>query len=115
MNLAHQKNNIAIISTTFAFTMLGFLAAVITILFSFSGSRTFKKYRSNGHLGVFFNIYYLAIAGLVITFAVGLLALSANQGVWPMRVALMSVVNNLIHISLLTFIIINMCSKASQE
>ena len=49
MSLIGQKNNIAVIVATFAFTMLGFLAAVITILFSFSRSSTFKKYKRKGH------------------------------------------------------------------
>lgn len=115
MSLAEQKNNVAVIVATFAFTMLGFLAAVITILFSFSSSRTFKKYKGKGHLSVFFYIYYLAIFSLMITFAMGVFSLAGSQGVWPMRLSLMSVVNNFAQISLLTIIIINLSSKVIHE
>lgn len=115
MSLAKQKSNISVIVTTFAFTMLGFLAAVITILFSFSSSKVFRKYKRKGHLRVFFYIYYLAIFSLVITFALGVLSLAESQGIWPMRLSLMSVVNNFSQISLLTVIIVNLSSKAAHE
>lgn len=115
MSLAKQKSNISVIVTTFAFTMLGFLAAVITILFSFSSSKVFRKYKRKGHLSVFFYIYYLAIFNLVITFALGVLSLAESQGIWPMRLSLMSVVNNFSQISLLTVIIVNLSSKAAHE
>lgn len=115
MSLVAQKNNIAVIVATFAFTMLGFLAAVITILFSFSRSSTFKKYKNKGHLDVFFFIYYLAIASLVFTFASAILTLANNNGLWAMRVSLMFTINNLSQISLLTIIIVNLSKKAMNE
>ena len=116
MTLFEQKNNIAVILATFAFTMLGFLAAVITILFSFSKSGSFAKYKRMGHLDVFFSIYYFAIICFIFTFSTALLALAgSNSGIWPMRLSLMSTVNNLVQISLLTVIIVNLCRRAMNE
>jgi hypothetical protein len=113
MSLFKQKNNIAVILATFAFTMLGFLAAVITILFSFSKSSTFTKYKRLGHLDVFFAIYYFAIACFIFTFSTAILTLAgSNAGILPMRLSLMSTVNNLGQIALLTLIIVNLCKKA---
>lgn len=112
MDLAAQKTNIAVILSTFAFTMLGFLAAVITILFSFSSSGTFKKYKKNGHLDVFFSIYYFSIVCLIFTFAIAVFTLANVNGAWPVRLSIMSTINNLWQISLLTIIIINLSKKA---
>jgi len=108
MSLIAQKNNVAVIVATFAFTMLGFMSAVITILFTFSHSRSFKKYKRKGHLDIFFSIYYFTVLTLVFTFVFALLTLASSNGVWVMRVGLMSTVNNLVQISLLTVIIINL-------
>ncbi|WP_115720387.1 hypothetical protein [Gallaecimonas mangrovi] len=115
MSLIEQKNNLAVIVATFAFTMLGFLAAVITILFSFSRSSTFKKYKRKGHLDVFFFVYYFAIVSLVVTFVLALLTLASGNGLWAMRGGLMSTVNNLAQITLLTVIIVNLSRRAMNE
>ena len=115
LGLSVEKTNIAIIIATFSFTMLGFLAAVITILFSFSRSTAFRKYSNKGHLEVFFFIYYLAIFCLIITFGLSIISLSSSNGVWPMRLSLISTVNNLIQICLLTVIIVNMAKKSSSS
>lgn len=111
LTLFSVKSDLAVILSTFSFTMLGFLAAVITILFSFSNSRNFKKYKGLGHLDIFFSVYYWTVLCLVITFACSILTLS-DSGVWVMRAALMSTVNNVVQISLLTFIIISISKKS---
>jgi|APLak6261669087_1056070.scaffolds.fasta_scaffold21830_2 hypothetical protein len=115
MSLFEQKSNVAVILATFAFTMLGFLAAVITILFSFSGSSAFKKYKRKGHLDIFFFIYYFAIISLIATFALSIVSLSGINGIWAMRLALMSTVNNMVQICLLTLTIVNLSKKAMDE
>lgn len=115
LNLLEQKNEVAVIVASFAFTMLGFLAAVITILFSFSRSRVFKKYKNQGRLDVFFAIYYCAIFSLVVTFFLALLTLSNSIGLWAMRGGLMSTINNLAQIGLLTVIIVSLSRKSIRE
>ena len=111
MSLVEQRSNVAVIVATFACTMLGFLAAVITILFTFAGSKTFQKYKKNGHLDVFFFIYFLTIFCLIITFALGLLSLSTSTS--AMLFSIMAVVNNLVQIAILTWIIVSLSYKAS--
>jgi hypothetical protein len=111
MSLISQKSNVAVILATFSFTMLGFLAAVITILFSFSRSVVFIKYKRKGYLDVFFFVYYFTIFSLVMTFVLSLLSLASSNGLWAMIGSLMSSVNNLGQISLLTIIIVNLTRK----
>lgn len=115
MSLASQKSNIAVIIATFAFTMLGFLAAVITILFSFSSSGNLKKYKRLGYLPVFFSLYYTTIACLIITFITSLIMVSALQSPWPLRLSIIFTVNNLFQIGLLTTAIVNISQKAIDE
>lgn len=113
MTLYLEKANVAVILATFAFTMLGFLAAVITILFSLTQSEFFKKFKAKGYLDNFFYIYYVTIFSLLITFSASLLSLAGQNGEISMLVALGSVVNNLVQIFVLTVIIVNLCRKSS--
>lgn len=114
-SIAVQKNNVAVIIATFSFTMLGFLAAVITILFSFTGSVAFKRYKTHGYLDIFFCIYYLSIITLVTTFFLAILSLSSSNGFIFMRFSLMTTVDSLVQVVLLTAIILNLFRRAINE
>lgn len=46
--------NLAIVLATFAFTMLGFLAAIIALMFTVATSRVMKIYKDKGYM-VFFS------------------------------------------------------------
>lgn len=113
MTLHLQKENVAVILATFAFTMLGFLAALITILFTFSQSKSFKRYKDKGYLDQFFYNYYVTIICLMITFMAALLTLAGQNGVTSMLIAVVFMINNLIQIFLLTFTIINLCKSST--
>lgn len=115
MSLFQQKANVSVIIATFSFTMLGFLAAVITIILAFSGTRTMIRYRKKGMLDIFFWIYYLAIACLMVTFFMSIIALAGNGNPWPMRLSVMMVVNSFVQIVLLTYIIITLSKRAIGE
>ncbi|MGI2029726.1 hypothetical protein [Endozoicomonas acroporae] len=115
LSLFKERDDIAVVLSSFAFTMLGFLAAVITIMFSFSNSSTFKKYKRKGYLDVFFSIYYSAIVGLIFTFGLSILNFSESTGAWIFRLSVMSTVNNLVQIGLVTTIIINLARRAANE
>lgn len=78
LNLFSRVDNIGVMLASFAFTMLGFLAAVITILFSFSQAKSFLRYKRDGYLSVFFSVYYAAIFCLMLTFGFALLSLGAS-------------------------------------
>lgn len=108
--------NVGIILSTFAFTMLGFMAAVITILFSFSGSEVMRRYRELGRLNVFFVIYYLTIVTLLLTFVSSIFCLVGTNdfiSTWAVRISLMLTVDALIQIMLVTFIIISLSKEAA--
>lgn len=115
VGLLNQNANLSVILSTFAFTMLGFLAAVITLMFSFAKSRVFRKYKNGGYLANFFFIYYFAIGCLVLTFFLALLGISESVSPWFIRGAVMSSINNMIQICLLTIIIVNLCKRAIRE
>lgn len=110
--LIAEKSNIAVIIATFAFTMLGFLAAVIAILFSLANSTVFKKYKKGEYLSIFFKIYYFAIINLILTLVLALLSYGKGTSSWAMQASLASTVNNLFQIGLITFIIINLSHRA---
>lgn len=113
--LIEQKVNIAIILATFAFTMMGFLAAVITIFFSFAKSRTFKKFSREGRFSVFFGTYYYCIITLAITMCFAVLALGKGTSYWAMQAALIATVNSLFQICMITFTIVNLSKRAMRE
>ena len=110
-----QRLNISIVIATFAFTMLGFLAAIIAVMFSLSGTKTFSKYRSREYLDIFFRVYFFSVLCLVITFGLALLGLSRQGYPLLFNLMIMSAVNNFGQISLITFAIINVARKASEE
>lgn len=75
-----QKSDIATIVAGFSFSMLGFLAAVITILFSFSGRLRFQKYQQAGYLDVLMWMYYSSIFSLVIAGGLSIGSFSKTYG-----------------------------------
>lgn len=116
ISLIKQSANVAVITATFAFTMLGLLAAIITILFSFSKTVAFNKYLKGNYLSVFFTLYYEGIFFLMVTFLLAIITLtSSDWGGWALRYALMSTVNNLWQIGMIIVIIVNMCKKSLSE
>lgn len=115
LSLFENKNDVAVIISTFSFTMLGFLAAVITLIFAFSNTVALKRYKRKGHMEVFFFIYYVAIVSLIVTFFLAILGLSSVGAVWPLRASLMMVVNSFIQIGILTIIIVRLLKRALSE
>jgi hypothetical protein len=113
LNLFSAKKDLANMIAGFSYTMLGFLATVITILFVFTKSANFEAYRRNGYLDIFFFGYYLSIICLLVTAFLTLYGFSQNTNVWPFRFLLMMFANNLIQIFLITCIICNIAKKSS--
>jgi len=113
LGLSAESNSIAGIIAGFSFTMLGFLAAVITILFSVSGSKSYQRYRNAGNLEVFFFIYYLTLVCLVVTAGLSLVALSSLSEPWGIKVLLGSFANNIFQVFVITVIICNLASKGA--
>jgi len=92
--------------------MLGFLAAVIAILLNFPQSRSFKNYKKNKNLDVFFIIYFYCIITLALTFLSSLMSLSANSAQWFMRGALALSINSMAQVLIISLAIISICKKA---
>lgn len=115
LSLFPEKVNVAIITATFSFTMMGFLAAVITILYTFSGSNNFKRYAQKGHLDNFFFVYFLAILTLCFAFGVSLLSLGQKESTWLLKFGVALTTNSLIQTAFLTIIIVNVARHAILE
>ena len=95
--------------------MLGFLAAIITMLFAFVHSEAFKKYKRQGYLDVFFFLYTLTIICLVVTSFLSLYGFSRTVFEWPFRIMLMFFGNSLIQVTLIAVVISNLAKKVSHE
>jgi hypothetical protein len=113
--LVLQRINLSIVMATFSFTMLGFLAAIITVLFGMGQTHAFRKFREKGYLDLFFFIYLFSVVNLGLTFLLAILGFSSRYEPFLFNSMLMSSVNNIFQISLITIIILNMFKKASQE
>ena len=112
LSLHQQRPNLSVILATYSFTMLGFLAAVIAILLTFSQSQTFKRYKKNNYLDLFFCVYFLCIASLVATFILSILSLSSAPTSIFMHYAVAIALNSLLQVAIISFIIINICRKS---
>lgn len=110
-----QRVNVSIVIATFAFTMLGFLAAVIAVMVSLSGTRAFKQYKRREYLDIFLRFYFFAVVCLVATFALAILGFSKNGYPPLFNLTIMSAVNNLGQICLITYTIINIVRRAGGE
>lgn len=115
LGLSEEARALANITATFSFTTLGFLAAIITILFAVSSTSAFKEYRREGYLDLLFFLYFFTLACLVITALLSLAAFSSALGGWGFRVLMMLFVNNIIQVSFITIIISNLVRTASHE
>lgn len=112
LSLYANRKELAAIIASYAFTMLGFLAAVIAILLNFSQSRSFKNYKKNKYLDVFFIIYFYCIITLALTFLSSLMSLSANSAQLFMRGALALSINSMAQVLIISLAIISICKKA---
>lgn len=92
--------------------MLGFLAAVIAILLGFSQTKTFKDYKKNKYLDIFFAIYSYCIFTLSLTFLSSILSLSASNAEFFMRSALALATNSIVLVAIISAAIINICRKS---
>ncbi|MDF0733575.1 hypothetical protein P0Y43_23055 [Pseudomonas entomophila] len=107
-----NRKELASIVASYAFTMLGFLAAVMAILLSFSHSNTFRQYRKNQYLSVFFSIYFYCLATLAATFLASLLALSSSLASWSIQAALTLSLNSMVQVLIIGLAISSICRKA---
>lgn len=65
--LYKSKANVAQMISGYSYTTLGLLAAVITILFTFTEKQSFRRYTRRGYLKIFLSLYFVTILSIVIT------------------------------------------------
>jgi membrane protease YdiL (CAAX protease family) len=110
-----NKKDLANMIAGFSYTMLGFMATVITILFSFTKSANFEAYKRRKYLSVFFSGYYICILSLVVTAFLSLYGYSSANHVSAHYALLVSFANNLWQIFFLTVIICNIAKNSIEN
>jgi len=108
-----EKKELSTIIAGFSFTMLGVLAAVITIIFAVIDTESLKRYRRNGYLDLLCNLYIFTVISLVCTAFLSLYGFSSTPFVWMFRVMMMSFSNNLFQVMIIIIIITNITKQAS--
>jgi len=94
--------------------MLGVLATVITIIFVAIDTEALKRYRRNGYLSLFFNLYIFTVISLVITAFLSLYGFSSTPFIWMFRIMIVSFSNNIFQvIGIIIFIMMNITKQAS--
>lgn len=109
--ISDNQTDLSAMVSGFSYTMLGFLATIITILFNVTSSRNYQRYRSTGRLDVFFSLYYLSILSLVITCILSLFGFSKNH-TYLSKVLVMIFIDDLFLIAAVTVTIISLFRRA---
>jgi hypothetical protein len=109
--LIAQKTNLSIIIATFSFTMLGFIATIVTVLFSLRNSRNFKNYEKRGRLDIFWLLYRTTIVCLFFTFIMALFSFSKNVHWSIFDLMLVFFANNVVQVFWLTLILSGLTQK----
>ena len=95
--------------------MTGFIAAIGAYLLVVSQTSAFSEWREEGYLSVFFHLYGAAIVFLLLTFGLCILMALDNMGIGWLKLILCSVVLNLVHIILITFIVVSQARLSENE
>lgn len=81
----NQKTDVLCqVLASYAFTMVGFLATVITFLFGLSSNRYFQSYTKHGYLNVFLFLYFLTIVSLFAVFVLSIAILYTKNAIIPL-------------------------------
>lgn len=100
----------------FAFSMLGFLAAVITLLFGLSDKEMYKKFKRNGYLDLLLFLYKTSIFSLILTAFLAMFGYSENSVVVPLFRAMLALfIADIVQIGILTLSISMLAKNASEE
>lgn len=108
--LALFKNHKEISSAVLGacFTLLGFIAALIALLFGITDKDKFKAYKRAGYLKVLLWIYYLSIFSMLLTVFLGFISFSENkETAFSFILMLISFIANVFQVILITFGITN--------
>lgn len=106
---------LATVVAGFSFTMLGFLAAIAAFLFSLQKYRFFKRWIEDGHAEVFFALFKVAFICLFITYGASLIVFTSHWQLLAFKIMMMSVINNILQLSIISIVIADKASKARQN
>jgi len=116
LGLSDNKTDLSNMIMSFAFTMLGFLAAIITLLFGFTDKEIYKKFKRKGYLSLLFWLYYCTIFSLFVTVFLAMFGYSKNTNLtMPFNLMMISFVVNIVQIAMLTISISNLTHRAGNE
>lgn len=115
LGLMAERKDLATLIAGYSFTMLGFLAAVITVMFTIAGSRTYKKYKTKGYLNQFFAIYFVTIISLAFTALLSLFGFAKEPQPMAFDGMMIMFINTLVQVSWVALIIANLTQRASSE
>ena len=115
LSVYEQRANVAIVLATFSMTILGFLAAIITMLFSLTHTRVFQRYEKRGRFSVLLSLYLYTVFSLLITFASSLFSFAKVCPPILTGIALMSATNNLVQIFLIALAIANLFRRSASD
>lgn len=107
-----EVGTLSTIVAGFSFTMLGFLAAIAAFLFSLQKYRFFKRWVEDGNSEVFFTLFKVAFVCLFVTFGFSLFVFTTQAQGFAFKAMMMSVINNIIQLGLITIIIMDKVFKA---
>lgn len=108
-----DEKNLVLLIATFCFTMMGFLAAGISFLFSFRRNPFFDRYEERGHLSNFIFFYHMALLWLFITFIFSIIYFSLNGYTACLSLIVVSFINNLVQILFIGIILYNVIHESS--
>lgn len=110
--LYQKADIISEIVITSSITLMGFLATIITILFSISTSKAFTRYKNMKYHHVFFALYYLSLVCLGVTavFAFAVFSSVHGQALFPWMIMLS--ISSAVQVVCVTWIIIVNAQKS---
>lgn len=115
LNFTPEKANLSIVIGTFSFTMLGFMATIITLLTILESKLHFKKYKKNGYLETFFFFYFYAIVNLFATFMLSVLNFAKQKPAFIFDTMFMLCINSLFQTLSIGIIIFNLLKHSYKQ
>lgn len=115
LSLYQSKQELSTLIAGICFTMMGMLAAIITILFAFVGTPSFRKFQRDGYLDSLFLLYFVTIGSLFLTVGLSVFGFSKNDFPAAFNLMMAMFFNNIVQIGLLTLVISQMAKRASRE
>lgn len=109
--LAGSRARLAELLASFSFTMLGFLATLITILFMTSDSDVMRKYRRGGYHKVLVSLLAGALVSLSVTFVSAVVAAADHTPVVWFQVSISMAVSGMAQVVLTALATLNLARK----